>query len=586
MNWKNLKLKSKLLLSFIMISIILAVTGTLSVRTLNEYDRFKEEIITAYDLADAIMEAKFYLTNDALILMELLTATESNEISAFVQEHKDGSEGLIREIENIKTISGDKTWGEEYQSLKDEINNQARILETDYKKHILPSFGNITNLRNQYVQLKNGSLNNDSSVVVQLENITIQINEIDKYSDGYTTELSEIFNRMEEKLENSLVTELVELSDEMSANAINQMISFVIIGIILSIFLAFVIAGIVSKPILKLQEFIHKMGQGYLTETLDINSEDEVGLMAGELNKTVQTLQNVIGSVRSGIANIAAAGGQLSNASQQMSQGATEQASAAEEVSSSMEEMVSNIQQNNDNAQQTSKTSKQAYEGMQNVASGAQKSLTAVKEIAEKISIVNDIAFQTNILALNAAVEAARAGEHGKGFAVVAAEVRKLAERSNVSADEIEVLSKDSVKVTENSGELMTKLMPEIEKTANLVQEISAASVEQNSGADQINNAVQQLNQVTQQNAAASEEIATNSEELSSQAEQLRSAISFFKIDMEHTYNVERKSDFIGNGNGHTVKSDNIKSSKTKSGNGINIDLGNSEISDTEFEKM
>ncbi|MCK5705320.1 MAG: MCP four helix bundle domain-containing protein, partial [Cyclobacteriaceae bacterium] len=253
MNWKNLKIKSKLLLSFILIAVILAVTGTISVRTLKEYDNFKQEIITAYELADAIMEAKYYLTNDALILMELLTATESNEISAIEQEHKDGSEGFIEEIENAKAISADKSWGKEYQSLKDEINNQARKIESDYKKHILPSFGNISNLRRQYVQLKNGSLNVDSVLVAQLENITIQINEIDAYSDGYTIELTEIFNHLEEKLETTLITELVELSDEMSTNAMNQMIGIVIVGIILSIFMAFIIAGIISKPILKLQ---------------------------------------------------------------------------------------------------------------------------------------------------------------------------------------------------------------------------------------------------------------------------------------------------------------------------------------------
>ncbi len=383
--------------------------------------------------------------------------------------------------------------------------------------------------------MKNESLRTDSSIDKQLENIISQINQIDEVVDAHIREQAEILNSMEEKLDSLVIVNLVKNSDEMSNNAIIQMIIMVVIGIILSIILAFVIAGFISKPVLKLQEFIFKIGQGDLTETLDLNSKDEVGLMAGELNKTVLALQDVIGSVSLSGENIASSGVQMSNASQQMSQGASEQAAATEEVSSSMEEMVSNIHQNNDNTKQTSLNAERANQVVQLLSAHAEQSLTAVKEIAKKITVVNDIAFQTNILALNAAIEAARAGEHGKGFAVVAAEVRKLAERSKVEADEIDVLSHDSLKLTEKSGQLMSELIPEIEQTVQLVQEITASSTEQSAGANQINNAVQQLNEVTQQNAAVSEEIATNSEELSSQANHLKNAISFFKVEKGNT---------------------------------------------------
>lgn len=280
-------------------------------------------------------------------------------------------------------------------------------------------------------------------------------------------------------------------------------------------------------------EFATKVAQGDLTATVDIYQKDEIGQLAQSLRDMITKVKDIVENIKLGADSISTASNEVSSASMQLSQGASEQASSAEEVSSSMEEMAANIQQNSENSQQAEKISEKVSQGIQKVGSAAQESLTSIRNIADKISIINDIAFQTNILALNAAVEAARAGEHGRGFAVVAAEVRKLAERSKVAADEIVALASKSVHVTESASELMGSLIPEIEKTAKLVQEISAASNEQNAGTDQINVALQQLNLVTQQNAASSEELATSSEELSSQAEQLKDMISFFKVD-EH----------------------------------------------------
>lgn len=195
-----------------------------------------------------------------------------------------------------------------------------------------------------------------------------------------------------------------------------------------------------------------------------------------------------------------------------------------------MEEISANIEQNTDNASQTEKVSSEANLEIKNVASKSSQAVEANKKIASKITVINDIAFQTNLLALNAAVEAARAGEHGKGFAVVAAEVRKLAENSKKAAEEIVHLATTGLQISEEAGEVMQGIIPKVENTSKLTQEISAASIEQNNGASQVNDAIQQLNNVTQQNAAASEQLATSAEEMSSQAEQLKDMISFFKV--------------------------------------------------------
>ncbi len=256
------------------------------------------------------------------------------------------------------------------------------------------------------------------------------------------------------------------------------------------------------------------------------SSKDE---LMRALAAMVERLTSVVGEVRTAADNVASGSQQLSSTAEEMSQGATEQAASAEEVSSSMEQMVSNIRQNADNAQQTEKIALQAAQDTEEGGKAVAETVQAMKQIASKISIIEEIARQTNLLALNAAIEAARAGEHGKGFAVVASEVRKLAERSQIAAGEINSLSASSVQVAERAGELLARIVPDIKKTADLVSEINAASSEQNSGAEQINKAIQQLDQVIQQNASATEEMSSTSEELSSQAEQLQESIAFFR---------------------------------------------------------
>jgi len=271
-----------------------------------------------------------------------------------------------------------------------------------------------------------------------------------------------------------------------------------------------------------------KIADGDMTVELHPRSDKDELIIA--LSEMIKSISDIVLQVQNASDSIADASQHMSTDSQSVSQGASKQASAAELVSSNMEQMTSNIQQNTDNAQQTEKIANKAAQDILIGSIDVNTTIESMKRIAEKISIIGDIAFQTNILALNAAVEAARAGEHGKGFAVVASEVRKLAERSHKAAGEITELTKTSVEFANKSGQMLESIIPYIQKTAKLVQEISAASIEQSSGANQINNAINQLNKVTQQNAASAEEMATSSEELASQADSLKDLIGFFTV--------------------------------------------------------
>ncbi|MDD3313540.1 methyl-accepting chemotaxis protein [Pseudodesulfovibrio sp.] len=333
------------------------------------------------------------------------------------------------------------------------------------------------------------------------------------------------------------------------------------------------------RPLQEAVDISNRMAGGDLSMKVPVRSKDEVGQMSQAMSDMLAALRDVVGEVREASAQVAAGSEELSASAIELSQGASDQASSVEEVSASMEEMTSSIGQNAENAQTTNAMTTKAASDTARGGEAVAKTVEAMKQIADKILIVEEIARQTNLLALNAAIEAARAGEHGKGFAVVAAEVRKLAERSGAAASEISELSSSSVRVAEEAGDLLARIVPDIERTAELVQEIAAASNEQNTGSEQVNLAIQQLDKIIQQNASASEEVASTSEELSGQAVQLQETIRFFKLgDGEQP---APKNLAPGARRPPAPKSLGARPKPSGGGGGMSIDLG-----DEEFERF
>jgi methyl-accepting chemotaxis protein len=371
-------------------------------------------------------------------------------------------------------------------------------------------------------------------------------------------------------LQKKIMADTDEETNELYSSSRSVLIGAGVVALLMAIGGALWISLLVSRGLKRIGVAVEAVSIGDLDQEVTVTSNDEIKDLVDTVNKMtanlrksaeladaiasgdltvshqplsdkdslghslvsmVERLRGVVGDSTIAAQNVAAGSQQLSSSSEQVSQGATEQAAAAEEASASMEQMASNIKQNADNATQTEKIARQSSRDAETSGVAVQKAVVAMRTIAEKIGIVQEIARQTDLLALNAAVEAARAGEHGRGFAVVAAEVRKLAERSQTAAAEISGMSSDTVAAATEAGEMLTKLVPDIRRTAELVSEISAACREQDIGAVQINEAIQQLDKVTQQNASASEQISATSEELSSQAEELQEGIAFFRVD-------------------------------------------------------
>jgi len=306
-------------------------------------------------------------------------------------------------------------------------------------------------------------------------------------------------------------------------------------GLIIILAISLFVISRTRKSMKYANDVISEIASGNLDITIRKEGKDEISTLLQNMDRMLTRIKGVVSDISAGAIMVKRASNELNAASNQIAQGASEQASSIEEISASIEEMTSNIQQNLSNAQRSEQVSTKAANEVSAVQQSSMESLKSIKMIAEKISVIGSISFQTHILALNAAIEAARAGQQGKGFGVVAAEVGKLAERSKISAIEIDRLASNSVKITETAGALLQRIVPDIVSTSRFVQEITAANNEQSIGANQINNGVQQLNQVTQQNASASEELSSNASELSDMADDLLRSIEYFKIEKSNS---------------------------------------------------
>lgn len=484
--------------------------------------------------------------NIELALSDIYTVIADAIINRNLTEITRDMEAILTDAEeNMKELAAMADTDEEHENVE-KFSTQYKQYIDFFRDTMLPEViagapmariqaldGQVDALRGEAtatLELISGSLDAEMKAALNAESKVREFDaELDALRDKALAPLSD--------MEKSLAAEQVE-ADRLFDAIINRTIILAVILALAGLAAALIFALLIARGIRIPMEFCVQvatsLSKGDLTTSVEARDrKDEIGMLLVAMKVMVDALKDIVAVIQESADYVATGSMQMSTTAENISQGSTEQAAAGEEVSSSMEEMASTIQQNADNSQQTQKISRAAAKDAEEGGQVVQQAVEAMKTITEKITIIEEIARQTNMLSLNASIEAARAGEHGKGFAVVAAEVGKLAARSRDAAGEISELSVSTATLAEKAGAKLRELVPGIQKTADLVEEISASSLEQKSGADQISQAIIQLDQVIQQNASASEELASTAEELAAQAEELTSSIAFFKVNRD-----------------------------------------------------
>ncbi|ATB32907.1 methyl-accepting chemotaxis protein [Melittangium boletus] len=500
MTWfYNLKISSKLLVSFLGLSMLNVLLGAFAIHQLGKMNEATDVVTDNRMLSIAFVSA---------------TNTDTSDFLIFEQQH-------LLSTDAVRMADYERGMRREQESLDENIHKYEALISSSEERRMYEEFNKLwKDFLEEHERLLALSRTNQKEEARTLSNSRAQ--EAYQTANDKLEELVAFIQKSSRKASDD--------SDAIYDLARAWIFSVVGFSVLVGLVLSILIARLISRPLTDAVQVADRIAEGDLTVRISSVTEDETGRLLAAMQRMVQKLAQVISEVREGAGTLASASAQVSSSSQSLSQGTSEQASSVEETTSSLEQMTATITQNRDHSRQMEQMAVQGARDADESGRAVKETVEAMGSIAEKISIVEEIAYQTNLLALNAAIEAARAGAHGKGFAVVATEVRKLAERSQTAAREISSLASNSVKVASRSGQLLVELVPSIRKTADLVQEVVAASAEQASGVTQMNKAMLHVDQVTQRNASASEELASTAEELSAQAEALQQLVSFFRV--------------------------------------------------------